>query len=598
MEAYDLPGDAGKPQTSLADQGGFIGQWIADFNRAIAARDEALLSDLFAPDGFWRNVAGFAPGIRTVAGAPRIAEALMLDAVRSGAAGFVLDADLPPPATGEFAGVQSLDAWLRYETRTSRGIAQVRLLLPEGSGVPRAWTLMTAIDELKGHELASELRKREGAAFERDWKGPNWAEKRVASASFSDRQPKVLIVGAGHGGLTTAAWLNALNIDNLVVDSHERVGDNWRERYHSLKLHSPTASVAFPFLDYPSTWPKYIPKDKIANWMESYVDSLEINVWTRTDFVSATYDQSAGCWTAHLRSTDGERIVRPQHIVLATSQIGAPNVPRIAGLDKFTGPVVHSGAFQGGAAWAGKRALIIGTGTSAHDIAQELHAHQAAVTMVQRGGTEVVQIEPSAHLYLDALYEIEGMPLDLKDLIACSAPFDLVEAEHRRLTKIVRANDAALLDGLERAGFRVERDPDGTGWPMKYFTRGGGYYFNVGCSDLIVSGDILVMQSDAIADYGPDGPMLADGRTLPVDLVVLATGYTGYEEALPRWFGAPVAEKVGKVWGLDRDLGELSNMWTTTEQPGLWFAGGSFVHSRIYAKYLALQIKADEENLW
>ncbi len=519
-------------------------------------------------------------------------------AARSRVESFVVDPALGPPVHGEFAGVRSLDAWLRFETDAARGIAQVRLLEPEGGGALRAWTLMTAIDELKGHELEMEQLRRDGTAFERDWNGPNWAEKRTAAVAFTDREPRVLIIGAGHGGLTAAAWLNALNVDNLVVDRHQRVGDNWRKRYHSLKLHSPRASVPFPFLPYPSTWPKYVPKDKIANWMESYVDALEINVWPGTEFVSASYDEEDGRWTARLQSADGERLVRPAHIVLATSQIGTPNIPRIPDLEKFAGKVVHSSGFEGGAAWAGKRALVVGTGTSAHDIAQELHAHGAAVTMVQRGVTEVIQIEPGAHLYLDALYAIEGMPLDLKDLIATSAPIELVKAEHRRLTKVVRANDAPLLDGLERAGFRVERDPEGSGWPMKYFTRGGGYYMNVGCSDLITRGEIEVVQSDAIAGYEAEGPVLAGGRTIPVDLVVLATGYKGYEDALPRWFGAAVAEKVGKVWGLDPESGELNNMWTVTPQVGLWFAGGSFVHSQIYAKYLALQIKGMEEAIW
>ena len=102
--------------------------------------------------------------------------------------------------------------------------------------------------------------------------------------------------------------------------------------------------------------------------------------------------------------------------------------------------------------------------------------------------------------------------------------------------------------------------------------------------------------------FGGGTPSLMDPRTAEAvirasDLVVFATGYKGYEETLPAWFGKDVASRVGKVWGIDPVTGELSNMWTPTAQPGLWFAGGSFVHSRIYAKYLALQIKAEEEGL-
>lgn len=597
MEARELADVDVTVRTALAGSD-VAGRWVDRVNEAIASRDEPLLADLFVSDGYWRDVAGLARGIRTIRGAARIASSLIEAVERTGEPRFGIDSTLAPPMPGEFAGRSSLDFWLRFETKASLGVGHVRLIVPEASDAPRAWTLMTAIDELKGHELSAERRKRDGTAFERDWKGPNWAEKRMAAAAFRDREPRVLIVGAGHGGLTIAAWLNALNVDNLVVDRHWRVGDNWRERYHSLKLHSPRASAPFPFLDYPPTWPKYVPKDKIANWMESYVDSLEINVWTGTEFVSATYDDDKGLWKARLKSLDdNERLIHPAHIVMATSQIGSPNVPSIEGIKNFAGRVVHSSKFEGGAAWAGKRALVFGTGTSAHDIAQELHAHGAEVTMVQRGVTEVIQIEPSAHMYLDALFEEEGIPLEVKDLIACSAPMDLVETEHRRLTKLVRANDADLLDRLEQAGLRVERDPNGAGWPMKYFTRGGGYYLNVGCSDLIANGEIGIVQADTITGFDRDGPVLSDGRKIPVDLVVFATGYKGYEETLPAWFGKDVASRVGKVWGIDPVTGELSNMWTPTAQPGLWFAGGSFVHSRIYAKYLALQIKAEEEGL-
>jgi putative flavoprotein involved in K+ transport len=324
---------------------------------------------------------------------------------------------------------------------------------------------------------------------------------------------------------------------------------------------------------------------------------MEINAWTSTEFLGAGRAAGDARWTARLKRADGtERMMRPAHIVLATSQVGVPNIPYIPGFDAFGGTVIHSSGFAGGAAWAGRRALVIGTGTSAHDIAQELHAFGAEATMVQRGVTEVFQIEPSAHLYLDALYEQPGPDLEVKDLIACSVPMDVGTAQQRLVTPVVRRHDKDLLDRLERAGFRVERDPNGAGWPTKYLLRGGGYYFNVGCSDLIADGAIGIVQYDDIERWEADGPVLRDGRRVPVDLVVLATGFKGFEEALPRWFGAETAARIGKVWGLDPVTREVSNMWTRTAEPGLWFTGGSFVHSRIYSKYLALQIKQDLTN--
>jgi putative flavoprotein involved in K+ transport len=74
---------------------------------------------------------------------------------------------------------------------------------------------------------------------------------------------------------------------------------------------------------------------------------------------------------------------------------------------------------------------------------------------------------------------------------------------------------------------------------------------------------------------------------------VLATGYEGLEVLLERLFGAELARRVGPVWGFGEGQ-ELRNMFTRTAQPGLWFIAGSFAQCRIYSKYLALQIQAQE----
>jgi putative flavoprotein involved in K+ transport len=131
---------------------------------------------------------------------------------------------------------------------------------------------------------------------------------------------------------------------------------------------------------------------------------------------------------------------------------------------------------------------------------------------------------------------------------------------------------------------------------MMYLRRGGGYYFNVGCSELIINGQIGLIQFSDIERFVAEGARLRDGSILPADLLVLATGYKNQQEAVRLYLGDAIADRIGPVWGFD-DGGELRNMWRQTAQPGLWFTAGSLAQCRIFSRYLALQIKAIEEGL-
>ncbi len=118
----------------------------------------------------------------------------------------------------------------------------------------------------------------------RDFAGPDWLEQRQASSEYSDRDPEILIVGGGHAGISAAVELKRIGLDALIVDRERRVGDNWRLRYRGLKLHNKTPVNHLRYLSFPLTFPDYIPKDQIANWLESYVDIMEVDFWTRTSF--------------------------------------------------------------------------------------------------------------------------------------------------------------------------------------------------------------------------------------------------------------------------------------------------------------------------
>ena len=406
--------------------------------------------------------------------------------------------------------------------------------------------------------------------------------------------PTVLVIGGGQSGLCIAARLKQLQVDTLIVDREKRIGDNWRKRYHALTLHNQVQVNHLPYMLFPPNWPTYIPKDKLANWFESYVDGMELNFWTGTEFEGGGYDEQAGRWTVTLRRADGsKRIMHPRHVVLATGVSGIPSLPDIPGLKNFAGTVIHSSQYTDGEEWKGKKALVIGTGNSGHDIAQDLHSSGAEVTMVQRSSTLVVSIEPSAQLVYSPYNE---GTLEDNDLIATSMPLKLARKSHALTSDKSRELDKDLLAGLERVGFKLDFGEDNTGWQFKYLTRGGGYYFNVGCSDLLIKGEIGLRQFADIETFVAEGAIMKDGKTIAADLIVLATGYKRQEDLVRKLFGEAVADRVGTIWGFGEQQ-ELRNMYVRTGQPGLWLIAGGLAQCRIGSKQLALQIKAIEEGL-
>jgi putative flavoprotein involved in K+ transport len=566
--------------------------WLAHFNQAIAAGGATRLRSLFHADSHWRDVLALTWTLTTISGADDIATMFAAQARKTNPRNFAVAPDRAPPRQVTRAGISAIEAILTFETDEGRGSGIVRLL-PDDTGEPKAWTLLTSLDEIKGHEERLGRERPRGEAYSRDFRGPNWLDLRRASAEYADRDPDVVVVGGGQAGLTIAARLAQLGIDTLIVDREERIGDNWRKRYHALTLHNQVQVNHLPYMPFPPNWPTYIPKDKLANWFEAYVEAMELNFWTATEFLGGSYDDADGRWTVRLRRDGAERAMRPRHVVIATGVSGIPNMPDIPSLKNFKGEVIHSGRYQDGEAWRGKHVIVVGTGNSGHDIAQDLCSSGAHVTMMQRSSTLVTNIEPSAQLAY-AIYN-EGT-LDDNDLIATSMPTPLGRRSHQLLTVQSKELDKALLDGLGAKGFRLDDGYDGTGWQYKYLTRGGGYYFNVGCSDMIVRGDIALKQFSDIAEFTSDGARMGDGETIEADLIVLATGYKGQEHLVRHLFGNAVADRVGPIWGFG-DGQELRNMYMRTPQPGLWFIAGSLAQCRINSKYLALQIKAIEAGL-
>lgn len=140
----------------------------------------------------------------------------------------------------------------------------------------KAFTLSLTLDSLKQFPAQAGPRRPLGVTHGGDRPTTNWQDERMLL--LNSTSPQVLIVGAGQAGLMLAARLKRQGIHALVIDKNKRLGDSWRNRYHSLVLHDSIWVNYFPYLKYPDDWPVFIPKDKIAGWFESYANIMELNV--------------------------------------------------------------------------------------------------------------------------------------------------------------------------------------------------------------------------------------------------------------------------------------------------------------------------------
>jgi putative flavoprotein involved in K+ transport len=567
--------------------------WLAAFERALVARDAARIGALFHADCHWRDVLAFTWHVTPLEGRDNVAARLAAEQARTAAHGFHVPEGRKPPRTVKRLGIDSIEAIFEFKTADGRGAGIIRLSPAEGAGdTMKAWLLSTTLQALDGHEEKIGANRPTGAAYSRNFGGDNWADMRRKAIAYDDREPTVLVVGAAQAGLSIAARLNQLGVDTLVVEKWPRVGDSWRKRYHSLALHNSIHLNHLPYMEFPPTWPKYIPKDMLGNWFEFYADAMEINCWTDTEFVGGTWDETAKSWTARLKRGDGtERVVRPRHLVFANGVSSYPTMPDLPGLEDFKGEILHSEGFDSGAGWEGKNAFIVGTGSSANDIALDLHSHGVNTTLIQRGSTTVVSINPSARLN-EAIWD-EGGPLDDCDLIVASATPPLIIKAYKAVVKRMIELDKDMIEGLKGIGFKYDIGEDETGHQMKYYRRGGGYNLDAGSSALMIKGELGLLQYDRIERFSADGALLKDGSTVPADLIVLATGYYPQMELVRRALGEEMVERIGPVWGIGPD-GELRNMFKRTPQEGLWFIAGGLAQCRINSKYLALQIKAME----
>ncbi|KAJ7683314.1 FAD/NAD(P)-binding domain-containing protein [Mycena rosella] len=571
-----------------------------------AAKDEEAFAGHFLPTGWLRDLLCFSWDFRTIAGRPKIAE--FLSHKSAGDNSRLLHAGLhdlkidtksaigppkmfPLPGNPNAQGVSAVfDFSVTSPPAKGRGFFRI---VPDSEGGWKAYTLLTDLKALVGHEEPSHR--------PRGYLDTIWEEVHARKIAGIESDPTVLIIGGAQSGLMCAARFGRMGIRALVIEKTARVGDVWRNRYPNLSLHTTAHRSSLLYQSWPETYPEFLPKEKIADFLEAYAVGQEIDVWlSSTILPGPTYDNSTSRWSVEIDRGGNRVALAPKHIVIATGN-GRTRMPKWPGMDSFSGPLYHSDSHKGAAPFKGKKVIVVGGCNAGADICKDFVLKGAEeVTMVQRGATCVISastadkilFSPTAHLPSeDGDFTSHSMPPALLMKLAAGGG-----------TQHLKNLDQKLHEGLANAGFKLtwELTPGGeqVGFLGFFVQRvASGTMLDMGCGQLIIDGKIKIKQGVEVERVEADGMIFKDGSRIPADVIVLATGNEPIIENAVAIFGEGITDKIGsKVWGLD-DEGELTHAYRPTGAPGLWFAPGAFQHSRFFSRHLAIQILAEELGL-
>ncbi|VVO03504.1 flavin-containing monooxygenase [Pseudomonas fluorescens] len=578
-----------------------VKHWLAAFEKALVEGDRSELEALFLGESYWRDQVALTWDMRQAHGRQQVVDGLLEVQSWTRPSAFSISDILPAPTEVSLLNHQVIEAYIVFKVHHGQGQGLLRLVRDESSRIgSRCFLLGTdilslnSVSETLGNRVT---RERTAPVFPLHGytpkrQGQYFSEHRVEKKLFENNDPDVLIIGAGHSGMSVGARLDRMGQSYLIIDRGSRLGDSWRNRYESLALHTIGAVNNLPYLKSPEIFPDYVAKNLWADWLEAYGRMMSLNIWLQTDAVSGAFDEGSGRWNICIKQADGSsRVMHPKHIVWATGGIGLNPKPFNApGLETFKGKVIHSKFYRSGSEFEGQNVLVVGSGTSSFDMCYDLYLRGAKPTMLQRSETSVVPLEEGVRYNRD--YLPGGQSLEISDLRrGAGAVYPIIIEILKKETTACNERNAELFAKLRDRGLWIGDGDDGSGWLGKLFKSFKGFHLNMGVLEEIVDGNVQIQQMSEVECFVENGIRLKDGTVKQFDTVVAATGFMNSNEDVAEVFGDEVAARVGPCSGLD-ETGEPMGLAKPLKQRQFWQVYGGINDCRRLSRHIALQIIA------
>jgi putative flavoprotein involved in K+ transport len=364
---------------------------------------------------------------------------------------------------------------------------------------------------------------------------------------------RVVIVGGGPAGLSTAASLSRRGVDALVVDRGYRIGASWARRYERLHLHTIRRFSGLAHHGIPSRYQRYLSKDEYAEYLAEYATQFPLRASLGEEVISVRRGEPWQVDTAR-------RTISAEVVIIATGHYVEPREPDWARTGGFRGRVLHSAEYISGREFAGSHALVVGLGNSGAEIATDLVEQGAsAVSVAVRTPPPIVTRELFGVVPVQ-VFGITLMPLGVPRLV------DRIGATLRK----------RAVGDLSRYGIG-----DAAWGP---FTARRPAVIDVGFLGVLKAGQVTVRP--AVERLSAAGVEFADGSSGAFDVVVLATG-----------FGTGLERMLRDVPGVVSEDGQpLARSGQPTAAPGLYFIGfdetvrGHLFEARRESKRLAKMV--------
>jgi cation diffusion facilitator CzcD-associated flavoprotein CzcO len=355
---------------------------------------------------------------------------------------------------------------------------------------------------------------------------------------MSTADSTAVVIGAGPAGLAAAAQLRRAGFEVIVLDKSAEVGSSWASHYDRLHLHTSRLLSSLPGLVIPRRYGRWVARDDFRAYLASYATHHELSL--RLGTTATSIERDATGWAIGWRDATGAGVLSAAVVVIATGYNHSPLMPAWPGLSRYGGRVIHSSEYRNPAKLDAESVLVIGPGNSGAEIAADLAAAGAAVTLAVRTPPNIVR------------RTVLGIPAQV--LVLATSPFPTRIGDRiARLLQIITVGD------LSRYGL--------TKPPRGVFTQAKRDdvipTIDVGLIDAVRSGSVTVVP--AVESFSTNGVTLVNGTVLTPEAVVVATGYQRGLELLLGPLGVIGPTGLPLVNGSD----ELR------DKPGLFFLGYS-----------------------